>query len=127
MKKQPNKQIKGYQNYNSYLVPRAEFQIEIMDMNKFKQEREERYALIVFDASSMLTFIQWRTKTVKMYWKLQRKHTAFLSVVKKYLDGLGIVQKTTKTHANIVERLVWTIKNGVADRICFTKGNWTRL
>ena len=30
MKKQPNKQIKGYQNYNSYLVPfaRAEFQIE---------------------------------------------------------------------------------------------------
>ena len=40
MKKQPNKQIKGYQNYNSYLVPyaRAEFQTDIMDMNKFKQE-----------------------------------------------------------------------------------------
>ena len=37
MKKQPNKQTKGYQNYNSYLVPyaRAEFQIDIMDMNKF--------------------------------------------------------------------------------------------
>ena len=42
MKKQPNKQTKGYQNYNSYLVPyaahncylvpyaRAEFQIDIM-------------------------------------------------------------------------------------------------
>ena len=43
--------------------------------------------------------------------------TAFLSVVKKYLDGLGIVQKTTRTHANIVERLIRTIKNGVADRI----------
>ena len=45
MKKQPNKQIKGYQNYNGYLVPyaRAEFQIDIMDMNKFKQEGEERY------------------------------------------------------------------------------------
>ena len=54
MKKQPNKQIKGYQNYNSYLVPyaRAEFQIDIMDMNKFKQEGEERYALIVIDAFS---------------------------------------------------------------------------
>ena len=34
--------------------------------------------------------------------------TAFLSVVKKYLDGLGIVQKTTRTHANIVERLIRT-------------------
>ena len=54
MKKQPNKQIKGYQNYNSYLVPyaRAEFQIDIMDMNKFKQEGEERYGLIVIDAFS---------------------------------------------------------------------------
>jgi len=35
--------------------------------------------------------------------------------------------KTTRTHANIVERLIWTTKNGVADRICFTQGNWTGL
>ena len=69
MKKQPNKQIKGYQNYNSYLVPyaRAEFQIDIMDMNKFKQEGEERYGLIVIDAFSRYACIhpmenkkQWR-------------------------------------------------------------------
>ena len=53
--------------------------------------------------------------------------TAFLSVVKKYLDGLGIAQKTTRTHANIVERLIRTIKNGLVDRIRFTKGNWTDL
>ena len=75
MKKQPNKQIKGYQNYNSYLVPfaRAEFQIDIMDMNKFKQEGEERYALIVVDAFSRYAYIhpngkqkQWRcTKGLK--------------------------------------------------------------
>ena len=51
----------------------------------------------------------------------------FLSVVKKYLDGLGTVQKTIRTNANIVERLIRTIKNGVADRIRFTKGNWTDL
>ena len=59
MKKQPNKQIKGYQNYNSYLVPyvRAEFQIDIMDMNKFKQEGEERYGLIVIDAFSRYAYI----------------------------------------------------------------------
>ena len=33
LKKQPNKQIKPCQNYNSFLVPyaRAEFQIDIMD------------------------------------------------------------------------------------------------
>ena len=73
MKKQPNKQIKGYQNYNSYLVPfaRAEFQIDIMDMNKFKQEGEERYALIVIDAFSRYAYIHPMEKqTVKMYEKL---------------------------------------------------------
>ena len=37
------------------------------------------------------------------------------------------MQETTRTHANIVERLIRTIKNGVADRIRFTKGNWTYL
>ena len=52
---------------------------------------------------------------------------AFLSVVKKYLDGLGIAQKTTRTHANIVERLIRTIKSGVADRIRFTKRELDRL
>ena len=54
LKKQPNKQTKPYQNYNSFLVPyaRAEFQIDIMDMKIFKKEHEERYALIVIDAFS---------------------------------------------------------------------------
>ena len=145
MKKQPNKQIKGYQNYNSYLVPyaRAEFQIDIMDMNKFKQEGEERYGLIVIDAFSRYAYIHPMDnknsedvlKALKEAFKVMGEpieifsdeDTAFLSVVKKYLDGLGIVQKTTRTHANIVERLIRTIKNGVADRIRFTKGNWTDL
>ena len=145
MKKQPNKQIKGYQNYNSYLVPyaRAEFQIDIMDMNKFKQEGEVRYALIVIDAFSRYAYIHPMEnknsedvlKALKEAFKVMGEpieifsdeDTAFLSVVKKYLDGSGIVQKTTRTHANIVERLIRTIKNGVADRIRFTKGNWTDL
>ena len=145
MKKQPNKQIKGYQNYNSYLVPyaRAEFQIDIMDMNKFKARGEERYALIVIDAFSRYAYIHPMEnknsedvlKALKEAFKVMGEpieifsdeDTAFLSVVKKYLDGLGIVQKTTRTHANIVERLIRTIKNGVADRIRFTKGNWTDL
>ena len=52
----------------------------------------------------LLTYIQWKTKTVKMYKRLQKKSfkvvgepieifsdedTACLSVVEKYLDGLG--------------------------------------
>ena len=145
MKKQPNKQIKGYQNYNSYLVPYAgaEFQIDIMDMNKFKQEREEKYGLIVIDAFSRYAYIHPMEnknsedvlKALKQAFKVMGEpieifsveDTAFRSVVKKYLDGLGIVQQKTRTHANIAERLIWTIKNGVADRICFTKGNWTGL
>ena len=145
MKKQPNKQIKGYQNYNSYLVPyaRAEFQIDIMDMNKFKQEGEERYGLIVIDAFSRYAYIHPMEnknsedvlKALKEAFKVMGEpieifsdeDTAFLSVVKKYLGGLGIVQKTTRTHAKIVERLIRTIKNGVADRIPFTQGNWTDL
>ena len=108
MKKQPNKQIKGYQNYNSYLVPyaRAEFQIDIMDMNKFKQEGEERYALIVVDAFSRYAYIHPMEnknsedvlKALKEAFKVMGEpieifsdeDTAFLSVVKKYLDGLGI-------------------------------------
>ena len=145
MKKQPNKQIKGYQNYNSYWVPyaRAEFQIDIMDMNKFKQGGEERYALIGIDAFSRYAYIHPMEnknsedvlKALKEAFKVMGEpieifsdeDTAFLSVVKKYLDGSGIVQETTRTYANIVERLIRTIKNGVADRISFYKRKLDRL
>ena len=90
----------------------------------------------------MLTFSQWKTKNSEDVLKAFKEafkvmgepidifsdeDTAFLSVAIKYLDGLGIVQKTTRTHAYIVERLIRTINHGVADRIRFTKGNWTDL
>ena len=61
MKKQGKQQIRGYQNNTRYLPPyaRPEFQTDIMDMNKFQQEEEEQYALIVIDALvGMLTFTQ---------------------------------------------------------------------
>ena len=114
-----------------------------MDMNKLKQKGEERDALIVIDAFSRYAYIHPMEnknsedvlKALKEAFKVMGEHieifsdedTAFLSVAKKYLDGLGIVQKTTRTHANIDERLIRTIKTGVADRIRFTKGNWTDL
>ena len=52
---------------------------------------------------------------------------AFQSVVKEYLVSLGTLHKTTRTHANVVERAIRTIKGGVGDRIRFTKGKWTDL
>ena len=114
-----------------------------MDMNKFKQEGEERYGLIIINAFSRYAYIYPMKsknnkdilKVLKITFKIMGKSieifsdedTAFLSIIKKYLDGLAIVYKTTKTHANIVERLMRTIKNGIAEKICFTKGNWTDL
>ena len=114
-----------------------------MDMNKFKQGGEERYALIVIDAFSRYAYIHPMEnknsedvlKALKEAFKVMGEpieifsdeDTAFLSVVKKYLDGSGIVQETTRTYANIVERLIGTIKNGVADRISFYKRKLDRL
>ena len=145
LKKQPNKQIKPYQNYNSFLVPyaRAEFQIDIMDMKIFKKEDEERYALIVIDAFSKLGLVypMFRRdspnvlKGLKEAFKVMGEPVeifsdddgAFKAEVKKYLDDLGIIHKTTLTHANIVERFIRTMKKGIGDRINFTKGRWTDM
>ena len=145
MKKQPNKQVKPYQNYNSFLVPyaRAEFQIDIMDMKIFKKEDEERYALIVIDAFSKLGFVHPMFqrdspnvfKGLKEAFKVMGEPVeifsdddgAFKAEVKKYLDDLGIVHKTTLTHANIVERFIRTMKKGIGDRMHFTKGRWTDM
>ena len=51
IKKQPNKQRKGYKGYNSYKAPfpRFEYQIDIVDMNYLKQSNQPRYALTVID------------------------------------------------------------------------------
>lgn len=145
MKKQPNKQTKPYQNYNSFVVPyaRAEFQIDIMDMNMFKHENEERYALLVIDAFSKLGFVKPMfnkdslsvLEALKQAFKIMGEPIeiysdddgAFKSEVKKYLDDLGILHKTTLTHANIVERFIRSVKKGIGDRIHFTKGKWTDM
>ena len=49
IKKQPNKQRKGYKGYNSYKAPfpRSQYQIDIMDMSYLKQSNQPRYALVV--------------------------------------------------------------------------------
>ena len=145
MKKQPNKQIKPYQSYNSFLVPysRAEFQIDIMDMKISKKEDEERYGLVVIDAFSKLGFIHPMfqrdspnvLKGLKEAFKILGEPVeiysdddgAFKAEVKKYLDDLGIIHKTTLTHAKNVERYIRTIKKGIGDRIHFTRAKWTDM
>ena len=43
------------------------------------------------------------------------------------MDELGILHKTTLTHANIVERFIRSVKKGIGDRIHCTKGKWTDM
>ena len=52
---------------------------------------------------------------------------AFMSVVKRYLDGEGIQHTTTLTHANVAERFIRTIKNMIHDRVRFNKASWTTM
>ena len=49
---------------------------------------------------------------------------AFKLKVKEFLDGLGINQIVTLTHANVVERFIRTLKNGIHDRVRITNGKW---
>ena len=54
MKKQPNKQIKPYKGYNSWVAPyaRFEYQIDIMDTKPIVSDY--RYAIVVIDSFSKL-------------------------------------------------------------------------
>ena len=54
------------------------------------------------------------------------EEAAFLQELKKYLDGSGVVQETTCSHANIFERLIRTIRKGVAQN-SFYKRRLDRL
>ena len=49
---------------------------------------------------------------------------AFKSKVKTFFDGEGINHIITSTHANVAERWIRTLKNGIHDRVRFTKAKW---
>ena len=72
----------------SYLVPtaRTEFQIDIMDTNKFKQGGEERYGLIVIDAFSRFAYIH----------PMENKNSEDVLKASK-----TIIQSSGGTHGNI--------------------------
>ena len=143
MKQQPNKQRKGYRGSNSYTAPfaRFEYQMDIMDMNELqKSQSQPRFALVVIDIFSKLGEAEpMRNKdSNSVYQALQvifkkmgfpmsvysDDDGAFKAKVKQFFDGEGINHIVTLTHANVVERFIRTIKNGIHDRVRFTKGEW---
>ena len=153
LKKQPNKQVKGYKNFNTYMPSYARdvYSIDIMDMVAFIKDKEGktvekdrmRYALIVIDNfSKFANVVPMKNKdspTVLSALKESLKKMgfpitvfsdsdgAFQSVVKEFLEGEGVNVKTTLTHANVAERLIRSIKKGIADRVRFTNGQWETL
>ena len=144
MSKQPNKQRKPYRGQgNSYVAPfaRFEYQIDIMDMVSLqKQNTQPRYALVVIDIFSKLggalplnnkDSISVYNALLIIFKKMGYPMSvysdddgAFKSKVKTFFDGEGINHIITSTHANVVERWIRTLKNGIHDRVRFTKGKW---
>ena len=139
MSKQPNKQIKPYKSYNSWVAPyaRFEYQIDIMDMNNLKSDY--RYAIVVIDSFSKLADAEpmknKETNTVylnllKIFQNIGYPSSvysdddgSFKGKVNEFFKGEGINHITTLTHANIVERFIRTIKHGMAYRIRNTNNN----
>jgi hypothetical protein len=143
MSKQPNKQRKGYKGSNSYVAPfaRFEYQIDIMDMINLKITAEQpRYAMVVIDIFSKLgeAVAMTNKDSTSVYKALliifqkmgypmsiySDDDGAFKSKVKDLFDSEGINHVITLTHANVVERFIRTLKNGIHDRVRFTKSKW---
>ena len=143
LSKQPHKQIKAHRGSNSYVAPfaRSEYQIDIMDMNKLQKTTiQPRYALVVIDIFSKLgdalpMFNKDSESVYDALIKIFKKmgypmsvysddDGAFKSKVKELFDGEGITHVVTLTHANVVERYIRTLKNGIHDRVRVTKGKW---
>ena len=144
MHQQPNKQRKPYRGQgNSYVAPfaRFEYQIDIMDMVSLQTHTNQpRYALVVIDIFSKLgdalplnnkDSISVYNALVIIFKKMgypmsiySDEDGAFKSKVKTFFDGEGINHIVTSTHANVAERWIRTLKNGIHDRVRFTKGKW---
>lgn len=143
MQQQPNKQIKPLRGSNSYVAPfaRFEYQIDIMDMTNLQQTpAQPKYALVVIDSFSRLgdavpmsnkdsvsVYNALRTIFKRMGYPISvysDNDAAFKSKVKELFDNEGINHIVTLTHANVAERFIRTLKNGIHDRVRFTNGKW---
>ena len=153
LRKQPNRQIKGYRGTNSYTAPfaRFEYQIDVMFMKplsdnpevEISTKGEPKQALVVIDIFSKLADVipmkDYNSENVLSALKQAFKEMghpisvysdndgAFQSVVKKFFDDEGIQHNLTQTHANVAERFIRTIKNMIHDRVRFNKPGWTSM
>ena len=146
LKKQPNKQIKNYRGTNSYTAPfaRYEYQIDIMHMSPLAKDKNvPQYALVVIDIFSKLADVlpmeerdgehvlkALRTSFKKMGYPMSVYSDddgafATKNQVQDFFNSEGINHIITKTHANVAERFIRTMKNKIHDRVRFNNMKWT--
>jgi hypothetical protein len=143
MSQQQNAQIKGYRNYNSYVAPfsRFQYQMDIMDMVNLQNDQSQpRYALVLIDIFSKKGAVEpMRNKDnesvyqslLKMFKTMGYPMSvysdddgAFKSKVNDFFKSYGITHITTKTHSNVAERFIRTLKNMIHDRLRGTDRKW---
>ncbi len=133
MNKQPNKQIRPYKGFNSYVAPYARYQYQIDIMDMADKSGDYRYAVIVIDAFSKLAEAEpMRDKQTNTVYQNLRKifekmgypssvysddDGSFKGKVSEFFKAENINYVTTLTHANIAERFIRTVNNGIADII----------
>jgi hypothetical protein len=140
---QLNHQIKNYRNYNSYVAPfaRYEYQMDIMDMGILQNSpNQPRYALVLIDIFSKKGDVEpMKRKDSEAVYKALLKmfdtmgypmsvysddDPAFKSNVNDFFKSEQIEHIITRTHANVVERFIRTIKNMTHDRVRGTDRRW---
>ena len=146
LKKQPNKQIKNYKGTNSFTAPfaRYEYQCDIMYMSPLVKDKDTpMYALVTIDIFSKLAdvvpmFNRDGESVVKALRQSFNKMGYCMSCytdddgafatknhVQDFFNSEGINHIVTKTHANVAERFIRTMKNKIHDRARFNNMNWT--
>ena len=156
MRKQPNKQIKGYRGTTSFTAPfaRFEYQIDIMYMTPWASKPKPevkisvekgtpKQALVVIDIFSKYADVKPMEhndskevlKALKEAFKkvgypmsiYSDNDGAFQLVVGQFFKDEGIEHIVTQTHANAAERFIRTIKGMIHDRVRFNKASWTSM
>jgi hypothetical protein len=120
---------------------RFEYQIDIADFVELQTDSDQpRYALAVIDIfskkadalpmknkdsnsvyNSLLKIFKTMGYPMSVY---SDEDSAFKSKVKDWFNVEGIEHITTRNHANIIERFIRTLKNGVFDRVRNTDRKW---
>ena len=139
-----NKQIRGYKGSNSYTAPfsRFEYQIDIMHMKPLtkvpeakipRKNSEPPYALVVIDIFSKMgdvvpmkqrdgeTVLPALKQSFKKIGFPMSKYSdddgAFQTVVSKFFKDEAINHIITRTHANVVQLFIRTLKSMIQGRM----------